>query len=179
MVDANSAYTVKEAVRMARELEALRIDWFEEPLTVEDVRGSAMLAGMTSVNIAGYETTHTRFGFRELIDASAIDIVQPDVARAGGFTECRKIAAYASAHNIPCTSHIFSSGISLVAGLHLVAAIENGFYLECDRNPNPLRTNMLRQDVTAMDKDGMIRVPQGPGLGVDIDWKAIEKYKLD
>lgn len=177
MVDANSNYTVKEAVRMARELEELRVDWFEEPLTAENVRGSAMIAGMTSISIAGYETTHTRFGYRALIDASAIDIAQPDVARAGGFTECRKIAAYASAHNIPCTPHVFASGMSLVAGLHFVAAIENGFYIECDRNPNPLRTNMFRQDIAAMDKDGLVTVPQGPGLGVDIDWKAIEKYK--
>jgi L-alanine-DL-glutamate epimerase-like enolase superfamily enzyme len=178
MVDANSNYQPKEAVRMARAMEELRVDWFEEPVTVENIRGSALVASMTSIGLAGYETTHTRYGFRDLIDAAAIDIAQPDVARAGGFTECRKIAAYASAHNILCTPHVFGSAMSLVAGLHFVAAIENGYFLECEQNRNPLRTDMFHQDITAMDKNGLVTVPQGPGLGVDIDWKAIEKYKL-
>lgn len=178
MVDANSNYTAKEAVRMAKEMEKYNIFWFEEPVTAEDPQGSAMIAGMTSISIAGYETTHTRFGYRELVNTRAIDIAQPDVGRAGGFTECLKIASYASAHNIPCTPHIFASGMSLVAGLHFAAAIENGFFLECDQNPNPLRTSMFHQDIGAMDKDGLVQVPQGPGLGIDINWTAIEKYKL-
>lgn len=178
MVDANSAYTAKQAIAMARKLEPFDIFFFEEPVSADDPEGSADVSRFSSIAVAGYETEHTRFGFRQLIDKGAVDIVQCDVIRSGGFTECRKIAAYASARKLPCTAHIFSSGISLVANLHFVAAIDNGCLLESEANVNPLRTNMFSDFELILDSNGYVHVPEGPGLGVTIDFKAIEPYRV-
>lgn len=177
-VDGNSVYSVKEALRVARHLEELNVYFFEEPVSPDNIQGSAQLAAATSVAIAGYETEYTRYGFRNFIDARAIDIAQPSIIRVGGITEGRRIAAYAGAHHLPVAAHMFSSGISFLANLHFIAGVENGFLLEFEQNFNPLRTDILAPQVFQVDGDGLITLPQGPGLGVEIDLSVIEKYRV-
>lgn len=178
MVDANSAYSVKQAVHMAKKMEEYNLFWFEEPVSLDIPRGSAAVSRATSLAIAGYETAHTIYGFRTLIDEGAIDIVQCDAIRCGGLTECRKIAAYAQAHKLLCTGHIFSSGLSLMANMHFVAGFSNCEMVECDANPNPLRTEMFKNFQLKIDADGMVNMPQGPGLGVEIDFDAIAPWRV-
>jgi L-alanine-DL-glutamate epimerase-like enolase superfamily enzyme len=178
MVDANCAYTPKQAMAMAERMEELNIAWFEEPVPTDDVEGSAQLAAFTSIPIAGNESEFTRFGFRDLIVRRAVDIVQPDAIWSGGISECRKIAAMASAFGLPCVPHSFSSAVALVANMHLIASIPNGYLVEMDRNPNPLREELIHGPVR-IDAESCVRMPQGPGLGIELDEGVIRRYRVD
>jgi len=178
MVDANCAYTPKQAMRVAHWMEELDIAWFEEPTSADDLEGNAQLAASTAIPIAGYESEFTRFGFRDLIVARAVDIVQPDAIWSGGISECKKIAAIASAFSLPVVPHSFSSAIAMVANMHLIASIPNGYLLEMDRNPNPLREELIREPIR-IDSESCVRMPQGPGLGIEINEEVVKKYRVD
>jgi L-alanine-DL-glutamate epimerase-like enolase superfamily enzyme len=178
MVDANSAYTVKGAIQMAERLEDVALEWFEEPVWADDVAGSAQVAATIEVPVSGYETEFGLYGFRELVTRRAVDVVQPDITWTGGFTESIRIAALAAAYDMPCSPHCFSSAITMVASLHLAAAIPNAGWLEFDRMPNGLREELLTQPL-AVDGEGFVAVPNGPGLGVELDEKVVAKYRVD
>jgi L-alanine-DL-glutamate epimerase-like enolase superfamily enzyme len=160
-----------------RELERDNIYWFEEPVNTDDVAGSALVAHNLTVPVAGYETEVGVYGFRDLIAAGAVDIVQPDVIWSGGITECRRIAALAMAYRLPCIPHVFSSAVSLVANLHFIASLPNGVLLEFDRNLNPLRTELFEEPIE-IDKRGYVALPQRPGLGVTLNMRTVEKYRV-
>lgn len=176
-IDANGMLAPKDALRLARELEGANILWLEEPVATDDVEGSALVAAGTTIPIAGYETEHSLRGFRELVVRRAVDIVQPDVALTGGFTGCRKVAALAEAWNLPCAPHAFTSALTLVGNLHFVASIPNGYLLELDRTPNALRDELLLEEL-ALDADGCVAVPAGPGLGVTLNPDTVSRYRV-
>lgn len=197
MVDANNAYTVHDAIRVARKLEPLDVCFFEEPLPPENLRGYAQLISKVHVPIASGELEHTRYGFRDLIVSKAVDVIQPDVAWSGGLTECKKIVDLASAWHIPCAPHAFSSAFCLLSNMHLVGASANccgpvggnrNWYLnrydarqevdgliELDMNPNPLRTEIIRNPIQ-IDSSGAVTIPDKPGLGLDVDVDALDAY---
>jgi L-alanine-DL-glutamate epimerase-like enolase superfamily enzyme len=177
-VDANNAWTPSLAIKMGREFQALDVFWFEEPVHTDDVRGSAEVAASLDVPVAGYETEVGIYGFRELIARRAVDIVQPDAIWSGGITECRKIAALAAAYHLPCIPHVFSSGLALIANLHLIASIPNGFLLEFDRHVNPLREELFLEPID-VDGRGMVKLPDRPGLGVTLNDSTIAKYRVN
>jgi L-alanine-DL-glutamate epimerase-like enolase superfamily enzyme len=177
IVDANNAWTASTALTMMRDLERDRIYWLEEPVATDDVAGSALVAHNLDVPVAGYETEVGVYGFRDLIAAGAVDIVQPDATWSGGITECRRIAALAAAYRLPCIPHVFSSGVSLVANLHFVASIPNGLLLEFDRNPNPLRENLFTEPIE-IDVRGYVALPERPGLGVTLNMGTVERYRV-
>jgi D-galactarolactone cycloisomerase len=175
MIDANCAWTRNQAIRFAAAVERYDIFWIEEPVEMADHAGSAMVAAATAIPIAGYETEVGLDGFSRLIAARAVDIAQPDVAWSGGISECRRIAALAQAHHLAFAPHCFSSAVLLAASLHLAASLPNCTLIEIDRNPNPLRDQLLRQPIVV--RDGMIQVPEGPGLGIELDRDVIETYR--
>src|SRR5215468_7291097 len=176
MVDVNCAWSPAMAIQMGRALEPYDLYWIEEPVTTDDIDGSARVAAALSTPIAGYETELGLYGFRELITRAAVDIVQPDVAWAGGFSECRRVAALAQAHHLMVAPHAFAGAVLLAASLHLIASIPNGLVLEFDQNPNGLRDELLKEPIQ-IDSDGMIRLPEGPGLGLELDPAAVERYR--
>jgi len=96
---------------------------------------------------------------------------------SGGVTVCRRIAALAAAASIPCVPHVFSTAVSLVANLHLVASLPNSYLLEFDQNPNALRTELLEEPITP-DERGIVPVPDRPGLGVRLDRETLRRYAL-
>ncbi len=100
MVDANHCFSVPAAIRLGRQLEELDIEWFEEPISPEDIDGYVEVSRALDMAVAGGENEFTRWGFRDAIVRKAMDIVQPDVCAAGGITECKKIAALASVHGV-------------------------------------------------------------------------------
>nr|MBA3413841.1 mandelate racemase/muconate lactonizing enzyme family protein [Chloroflexia bacterium] len=116
--------------------------------------------------------------FRDLIERRAVDIVQPDAIWSGGITACRRIAALALAHRLPVVPHVFSSAVATVANMHLIASIPNGGLLEFDQNPNPLRTELFA-DPIAVDGDGRVRLPERPGLGVELNWATVDKNRVE
>jgi L-alanine-DL-glutamate epimerase-like enolase superfamily enzyme len=176
MVDANNAWDVTTALAAGRELERLGVHWFEEPVATDDRAGSARLAAALDVPVAGYETESQLSGFRDLIAAGAVDIVQPDVIWAGGITPCRRIAALAAAAGLPCVPHVYSTAVSVAANLHFMASLPNCYLLEYDQNPNPLRTELLTEPIEP-DPGAVVTVPEGPGLGVRLDRTTLDRHR--
>jgi L-alanine-DL-glutamate epimerase-like enolase superfamily enzyme len=163
---------------MGHALEPYGLYWIEEPVATDDIDGSAAVAAALATPIAGYETEIGLYGFRELITRGAVDIVQPDIAWSGGFSECRRIAALAQAHHRMVAPHAFAGAVTLAASLHLTAAIPNGLVLEYDQNPNGLRDELLQEPIE-IEKNGTIRLPERPGLGIELDRAAIERYRTE
>jgi D-arabinonate dehydratase len=176
MVDVNCAWSPAMAIEMGRALERYGLYWIEEPVATDDIDGSARVADALATPIAGYETEIGLYGFRELITRGAVDIVQPDIAWSGGFSECRRIAALAQAHHLAVAPHAFASAVTLAASLHFAASIPNALVLEFDQNPNGLRDELLKEPI-GIDRDGMIRLTERPGLGVELDPVAVDRYR--
>lgn len=182
MVDANHAYNAPEAVRLARELERFDVFWFEEPVPPEDLEGYLEVKRNSRVLIAGGECEYTRYGFRELINRRAVDILQPDLCAAGGFSELQKIIAMASAANLPVMPHVWGTNVGLAASLQLFAALphfpERRFpeepLFEYDRSPHPFRDGVTVEQFRL--QDGYLEIPDRPGLGVQLDLEFIRRY---
>jgi L-alanine-DL-glutamate epimerase-like enolase superfamily enzyme len=175
MVDANNAWNVATALAAGREYERLAVHWFEEPVATDDRAGSARLAAALDVPVAGYETESQLSGFRDLIAAGAVDVVQPDVIWAGGITGCRRIAALAYAAGLPCVPHVYSTAVSIAANLHFLASVPNCYLLEFDQNPNALRTELLTEPIEP-DPGAVVAVPDRPGLGIRLDRTTLGRY---
>ena len=176
-IDANNAWTPSVALKFMRAVEQFNIHWLEEPVATEDLDGSAALAQQLDTPVAGYETETGLPGFRELITRRAVDIVQPDVIWTGGITECRKVAALAQAYSLPVIPHVFSSGLAMIANMHLIASLSNAGLLECDQNVNPLRSALFNESLE-IDRNGQIMLPDRPGLGVTLNQATVAKYQV-
>jgi L-alanine-DL-glutamate epimerase-like enolase superfamily enzyme len=168
MVDANQGFTVDHAIRLGRKLEDFNLVWFEEPVPAYDLEGSARVAEALDIPIASGETEYTRYGFRQMIEMKAADILMPDLGRVGGITEFLKVAHMAEAFDIPVSPHIFSE-----QSLQIMGSIPNGAYLEHIPWYAPLYTSGLNL------KEGQIEVSRQPGLGFDFDLESIQKYRID
>lgn len=178
MVDANGAWDVPTAVKMGRAMESLDIYWYEEPVGPDDLRGSAEVAAKLTMPVAGYETcTYGRIGFRDYIEAKAVHFVQPDVAWAGGLTECLKIAHMAQAWNLPLAPHIHGSAVAVAAAVHLLAAVPNASMAEMVFPAHPLMAE-LAQDALVVDRTGHIELSERPGLGIELDPQVVVKYRV-
>src|SRR5437763_4914254 len=178
MVDVNCAWSPSFAIEMGRAFEPYQLYWIEEPVATDDIDGSARVADALATPIAGYETETGLYGFRELITRGAVDIVQADLAWAGGFSECRRIAALAQANHLMVAPHAFAGAVLLAASLHFIAAIPNGLALEFVQNPNGLRDELLKEPI-GLEDDGAIRLPERPGLGIELDRGAVERYRAE
>lgn len=150
MVDANQAFSYNEALRRGRVYQELGCYWFEEPLRADDTSGLAALAHELAIPIASGENNYGKRQFRDLFERRAVDIVQPDIRRAGGLTECLEIGLMADAFNIPYASH--GSG----AHLHVLAALPNALFLE---------SGLLPEDSSLRLIDGCYPLPDEPGFG--------------
>lgn len=177
-IDANNAWTPSLALRFMRAVEDQNIYWLEEPVATEDLDGSAMVAQQLTTPVAGYETETGLAGFRDLVTRHAVDIVQPDVIWSGGITEGRKIAAVAQSYGLPVIPHVFSSAVSTIANMHFIASIANGSWLEFDQNPNALRSELFEEPLP-VDRDGNVRLPDRPGLGMTLNRDTVDRYRID
>ena len=165
-------------------LEEHDIMWFEEPISPEDHDGYIEVTRALDMAVAGGENDFTRWGFRDIIARKAMDIVQPDLCAAGGFSECRKIATLASAFGVECVPHAWVSAIGLAATVQFLAALPDqppAFrplppMLEFEQTPNPLRDHLAQEPIE--QKKGIVKVPSGPGLGIEIDREVLKKYKV-
>jgi L-alanine-DL-glutamate epimerase-like enolase superfamily enzyme len=150
MVDANQVFSVNEALRRGRVYEELGCYWFEEPLRADDGAGLAHLARELTIPIASGENNYGKRQFRQLFEQRAVDIVQPDLRRAGGLTECLEIGLLAEAFSVPYASH--GGG----AHLHVLAALPNTLFME---------SGLLREGAPERLVDGCYLLPEEPGLG--------------
>lgn len=188
MVDANQAWKIhgfgdyprwdlKTAMTVARELEAIKVSWLEEPLPMRDFDCLRILRESTSVRISGGEANDDLDDFRELLSRGCYDVVQPDVTFAGGLSIGRKIAAVAEAHHVTYNPHTWTNGLGLAANLQLMGAIPNCTHCEYPYDPPgwvpEARDAMLTEPIT-VDEEGYVKVPDAPGLGVEVDWEKVE-----
>ncbi len=171
MVDANQAWRPAEAIQIGKRLEEYNIYFLEEPVSNNDIPGMAKVAAALDVPIAAGEMEFTRYAFRELLTAGAIDIVQPDPMRNGGITECMKICTLADTWNLPVTSHFY---IELM--VHVLAAIPNALYLEYIQVFVESLNEVIVHPVEV--KNGMMQVPQRPGHGVEFSKEGFNKYRI-
>jgi D-galactarolactone cycloisomerase len=184
MIDTNHAYGVADAIRLGRALEDCALRWYEEPVVAEDLAGYREVRNAVGCPIAGGENEFTLFGFRDLIGARAVDVVQPDIAAAGGFTACRHIAALAHAHGVAVNPHVWGSAIGQAASLHLIAALPVAHpslfasepILEYDQSSHPFRRELVARPLEHVD--GWVAVPDGPGLGVEVNREVLAKYAV-
>ncbi|MFF2330264.1 MULTISPECIES: mandelate racemase/muconate lactonizing enzyme family protein [unclassified Streptomyces] len=176
LTDVNCAYDLDEATRVGRVLRDLDINWYEEPLQVDDLRNLAELRRRTGLTIVNGETHFTRFDLRDSLLHQAIDVFMPNVARCGGITEATRIAALASAFHVDIAPHGVGSGVSLAAALHLCAATPNLRTYEYNRLPNPIRENILVNPPEF--HEGALTVPTGPGLGIELDESVVDRYTI-
>jgi len=184
MVDSNHAYTFREAVEFSKKIEKYDICWFEEPISPEFYEQYNELRQKTTIPIAGGECEYLRFGFNELIKNKSVDILQPDICASGGLTEAKRIATLASTNGIDLIPHTWGTSIGLHVALHFIANIEcipgrmyqPNFLMEFDQTENGLRDNLTFPKLEM--KDGMLEVPNRPGLGIDINEEVLRKYAV-
>ena len=166
----------EHAIAMTRRLARYRPFWIEEPLDPDDLVGYATLADAVDIPIAAGEENTTRWEFADLMDRGRVDLIQPDVTRCGGLSEARRIAAMAHERGKKCVPHAWSTGVIQAASLHLIATIPNPLYLEYCVRPNPLNTSLCKTPVTV--RDGVAYVPEGPGLGIELDETQLERFAV-
>jgi D-galactarolactone cycloisomerase len=185
MVDANHAYDAVAAIKLGRMIEPYDIGWFEEPVPPEDVAGYRAVKAALTIPVAGGECEFTRFGFRDLFVAHALDIAQPDTCAAGGLSECKKIADMAEAFGVRYNPHVWGTGVAMAASLQLLAVLPPHTplslkplepILEFDRTEHPIRQAILARPIE--HERGIVRVPDGPGLGIEIDRKALARFAV-
>lgn len=173
--DSNGSYTADEAIRIGRIMEESKIDFYEEPVPFDWYDETKQVADALKIPIAGGEQEPSLHMFRWLIANDALQIVQPDMFYFGGMIRSMKVARMAEAFGKQCTPHISGSGMGYLYMMHFVSAISNaGPYHEFkgfnDELPFECKTSALSSD------DGIVNVPSGPGLGIEIDHGYIEKH---
>ncbi len=175
LIDANMGYLPRTAIKVARELESQEILWFEEPVSADDIDGLREVRMNSTIPIAAGENEYTEFGFKEMIEKRAVDVVQADVTRCGGVSQAREIARMAARSGMMYAPHVFGSIVGLMASIHLIASAPNGYLLEYDQTENPLREELI--DNLIEFKKGWVSVPERPGVGVEIPPRLLKKYE--
>jgi L-alanine-DL-glutamate epimerase-like enolase superfamily enzyme len=167
MVDAHGTWSVREAQRFARKVADCDLAWLEEPVSPDNVAGQAEVRATTDIPIAAGETEQTRFAFRDLIEARAVDVLQPDVAIAGGITETLRICALAATHGFTVAPHLWGGAVLFASGLHLAVATPCVTTLEFSRGENPLLNDLVEEPFDLVDGD--VLAPDRPGLGLTLN----------
>ncbi|MBU1314487.1 MAG: mandelate racemase/muconate lactonizing enzyme family protein [Alphaproteobacteria bacterium] len=178
-VDANWAYTLDQAVEVGKALSANGYFWFEEPLAPENEQGYEELRKRCDVPLAAGESNFTADQARRLVAGRTLSILQPDVARAGGITETRRMADYAALHDVAYAPHIGMSGIICeTASVHLSAALPNFQVMECECDLSPFKRDLADLAPGCIRQaNGTLDVPTGPGLGIEINWDAVSRLR--
>lgn len=182
MVDANHGYDALEAIAFGRAVGDCDIGWFEEPVVPEDLGAYCEVRANQPIPVAGGETEFTRWGFRDVLAVKAMDVLQPDTCAAGGISECKKIADMANAHGVRYVPHVWGTAIGMAAALQLLAVLPHTPlrhtpvepWLEFDRSEHPFREAVSRTRFAL--EDGRVQVPQGPGLGIEVDEAALDRF---
>jgi L-rhamnonate dehydratase len=176
MVDAGRVWTADEALKRAPELfDRFALLWLEEPLHEDDLDGYAELGAAISGRIAAGETEEREADFLGLL-ARGVRVIQPDIGRAGGPTVCRTLSSAAAARSAWCVPHCFGTGVNLAASAHWMASVEVAPMIEYPVTASPLRNELVTGIPTMMDGDVM--VGDAPGLGISLDSKTLERYRI-
>jgi L-alanine-DL-glutamate epimerase-like enolase superfamily enzyme len=174
MLDCWMSWDVPYTVAMAERLTDYEPRWLEEPVLPDKIDSYAAIRRQVSIPISGGEHEYTRWGLKELMDAEAVDVLQPDIYWAGGITEMLKICALASTYDLPVIPH----GHSTPASAHLIAAQPPNL---CPLLEYLVKWNEIHQfflKTPLKPSGGVVKLPSGPGLGMDLDEGKIEEQRL-
>jgi len=183
-VDANCAWDAATAIWVGRQVESANLAWYEEPLPPTDLEGYRGVRRALAIPISGGEGLAGLHPFKELIQTRSVDIVQPDIIICGGFSAMQRVQTLADANHVRLVPHCWGSAIPFAASLHYLATVPDGPpsitptepLLEYDRSENPLREELLTEPLRR--EGSFLYVPQGPGLGIEINPEVLEKYRI-
>jgi len=175
--DSNGFYTVEEAIRVGKLLEEFDYQFFEEPVSFDWYEETKQVADALSIPIAGGEQEFSLHGFRWLIANSGLQIVQPDIYYFGGMIRSMKVALMAQAFGKSCTPHMSGGDLGFLYMMHFASALPNGMPHHEFKGFN---TNIVFECKTSPLKsvNGVVKVPTGPGSGVDIDPDYLKKFQV-
>ena len=173
-VDHLGPITVNDAIRLGKALEPYGLAWLEDVMPWWDVEGNLRVTRAINVPTLNGEDIYLWDGWREMIERRAIDIIQPDLLTAGGMRETKKISDYAERHHMPTVLHFAGSPIAFMANVHCAAAIPSFIALENHALDLPFWKDLVTGLPEDLIEDGYVRVPEKPGLGVDLNYEAIE-----
>ncbi len=185
MADTNHAYDAGTVRRLIRGLDELGVFWLEEPISPEDMDGYVDLRAMgPSLLLAAGEGEYTRHGFWPWVKRRAVDVLQPDIAAAGGFTGLRQVLDLSLAAGLLLNPHVWGTAISLAASLHFLATIppipiSRGSYepmLEYDQSAHPFRRELVHEQFDLVN--GRVAVPTGVGLGIEVDRSLLDRFAV-
>ena len=178
--DTAPAWTLKDALPVARELERLGVYWMEEPLDRADLDGMRALREAVDIRIAGGEMTRELSAFRDLAARGCLDVLQPDVALVGGITGLRRVAHLAEAHGLVFTPHTWTNGMGVVANAHLVAGLGCAPFLEFPYDPP--QWSLERRDFPMAAPfaatDGWLSLTDAPGMGYQVDEDRLARTRV-
>ena len=175
LVEMHRRLAPMHATRIAREIERFRPFWYEEPVLAENVDALAAVRREVNIPVVTGEELYTKFEFREIFEKQAADIINPDVCNVGGILELKEIAAMAEPYFVVVSPHNYNSTtVGLAATLQVCAMIPNFLITEYFVNLEGLGNDIAKKPFEVVD--GYIKVPEAPGLGIDLDEEALSRY---
>ena len=177
MLDVGKGWTsAREGIDRARRMEEHNLYWIEEPFWPDDYAKYAALAAAVPTPIAGGEEETTLADFERLAEKGHVEVLQPDVTRAGGISECLRVADYARRKGKRCVLHAWSTGIIKAATLHVLAAMDEAEYMEYCVQTTDLNQKLVAEKFPL--KDGQVAIPDRPGLGIELDEAVLKQYAV-
>jgi galactonate dehydratase len=178
LVDVQWLYDTSTAIELGRALQKYGVFWLETPSNPEDITGHARIAEALDLRVAIGESYRTRYQFLSILQAGAGDVLQPDIGRAGGITEIRRILELGEVFHVPFALH-WGIGLAsiLAASIHVSLACPGLLYLEYQPMMHEMTSRFNRRPLRC--ERGHLLMPEGPGLGIDIDEAEVRKYVID
>jgi gluconate/galactonate dehydratase len=174
--DCHWRYNLNDAIKIARALEPFQVAWLEDPLPPESVDGFRVLRESTSTPICTGENLYLREGFKPLLEQFAVSIISPDVQKTGGLLESKRIADLAGLYEVPIAPHNISSPLGMIASCHVCATLPNFMVLEFHGQDVPFWEDLVTGLPKPLIQNGEIRVPDGPGLGGELNEAVAREY---
>jgi galactonate dehydratase len=178
--DMHGRYDMVTGQQVARRLEPFNLMWLEEPIPAENPEAYKIISDSTTTPICAGENLYLAYGFRRLLEIGAVDIIMPDLQKAGGLGEGQRIANLSNLYYVPFAPHMVASYLGAMASCHVCASVPNFMILEWQ---SYFRTNPMFQEVVTFDgpmvENGFITLSEKPGIGVDINEEGMKKHATE
>jgi len=174
-IDMHGRYDIQSGIRVAEAMEPFKLMWLEEPVPPENIAALREVKRRSSVPICAGENAFLRWGFRDMIEQQAVDVVMPDIPKCGGLSECRKIAALADTYYIAFSPHNVCGPLGTMASAHVCASVPNFQILEWHWVDRPHWNELVLADQPVI-QEGAVVLTDKPGIGLEIDEDAVRKY---
>ncbi len=178
--DMHGRYDLVTGKQVAKRLEPLNLMWLEEPIPAENAEAYKLISDFTTTPICAGENLYLAYGFRRLLEIGAVDIIMPDLQKAGGLGEGQRIANLSNLYFVPFAPHMVASFLGAMASCHVCASVPNFMVLEWQTyyHTNPMFKEIVTFDGPMIEK-GFIPLSEKPGIGVDINEEGMKKYATE